>query len=124
MRLNLKATNLELTPALKTYVDQKVSSLEKYLQKEIEHTFTDMELSKTTNHHHKGEIFRAELNINLGKGRLVREEATSEDLYAAIDEVKDKAGEAVRSYLNKRDSLLKRSGRLLKKLMRQEVNHE
>ena len=122
MRINIKATNLELTPALKSYVDQKINNLEKYLQKDSEHTFIEIELAKENNHHNKGDIFRAELNINLGKGRLVREEATDSDLYAAIDEVKDKGGEAVRTFLNKRGSLLKRSGRLLKKLLRQEIN--
>lgn len=122
MRINTKATNLELTAALKNYVDQKISSLEKYLKRDNEHTLVEVELVKNTNHHNKGDIFRAELNINLGKGRLVREEATDSDLYAAIDEVKDKGGEAIRTFLNKRGSLLKRSGRLLKKLLRQEIN--
>lgn len=122
MRINIKSTNLELSEALKNYVDQKIGNLEKYLTKDQEHTSIEIELAKENNHHNKGDIFRAELNINLGKGRLVREEVTSSDLYASIDQVRDKGGEAIRTFLSKRGSLFKKGGRLLKKLLRQEIN--
>ena len=33
MNLNIKATNLELTPAIKQYIETKVSDLSRFLEK-------------------------------------------------------------------------------------------
>ena len=90
MNLDIKATNLELTPAIKAYIEEKVSGLSKFLEKwekigDIEARF---ELAKTTNHHNKGEVFYAELNIDLGE-KMLRAEHSADDAYKAIDKVKD-----------------------------------
>jgi ribosomal subunit interface protein len=90
MNLDIKATNLELTPAIKSYIEEKVSGLSKFLEKwekigDIEARF---ELAKTTNHHNKGEVFYAELNIDLGE-KMLRAEHSTDDAYKAIDKVKD-----------------------------------
>ncbi len=90
MNLDIKATNLELTPAIKAYIEEKVSGLSKFLEKwekigDIEARF---ELAKTTNHHNKGEVFYAELNIDLGE-KMLRAEHSADEAYKAIDKVKD-----------------------------------
>jgi len=92
MKINIKATNLELTSAIKNYIEKKIGSLEKFLKKieaqsEIE---AYVEISKITRHHHKGEVFYAELNLNLPH-KLLRLEEKSTNLYSAIDILKDKA---------------------------------
>ena len=90
MNLDIKATNLELTPAIKTYIEEKVSGLSKFLVKweKIGDVNARFELAKTTNHHNKGEVFHAELNINLGE-KMLRAEHSADDAYKAIDKVKD-----------------------------------
>ncbi len=90
MNLDIKATNLELTPAIKTYIEEKVSGLSKFLVKweKIGDVNARFELAKTTNHHNKGEVFHAELNINLGE-QMIRAEHSADDAYKAIDKVKD-----------------------------------
>lgn len=86
-RHTIKSTNMELTDAIRDYVHQKLDALEKL----IEHAGpvdVRVEVGKTSNHHQKGKIFRCEMNVNV-KGGLVRVEKTAEDLYKAIDKVKD-----------------------------------
>ena len=87
MKVNIKATNLELTPAIKSYIEEKMTMLEKYLG-DTSVINTDFEVELTTKHHNKGEIFRAEVNLSLAR-EMLRVEKTESDLYKAIDKVKD-----------------------------------
>ncbi len=100
MRLNIKATNLELTPELKEYVQQKMDMLDKYLGK-LKVISAHFEVSKTTNHHLKGEIYAAEANLTIG-GDLLRVEKTEKDVFKAIDKVKDHLEMVIKKYKDKK----------------------
>jgi len=100
MKINIKATQMELTPAIKEFTQEKMDMLEKYLG-EIQVLNCDVEVGVTTHHHTKGEIFRAEVNLNL-PGELIRVEKTEEDLYKAIDKVKEHVAMAIKKYKEKR----------------------
>lgn len=99
MQLNIKATNLELTENLRDYVQLKMDGLDKYLGK-LKVISARVEVGKTTNHHLKGEIYRAEANISIG-GDLLRVEKTEKDLYKAIDKVKDHLDLVIKKYKGK-----------------------
>lgn len=83
----IKGTNMELTEAIKQYVERKLESLvsicEKYSPCDVA-----VEVGKTSQHHQKGEVFYAELNMTI-PGAVLRATSTMDDLYAAIDDVKD-----------------------------------
>lgn len=64
MQINIKATNIELTPAIKKYVETKVEMLEKYLGK-LTVLNCDFEVEKAVGGQNKGEIFRAEMNLEI-----------------------------------------------------------
>ncbi len=97
MKINIMATNMDLTAAIKEYFTDKIESLTKYHVDIIE---VDAEVELTTNHHNKGDIYRAELNIDV-PGKLIRVDKTADDLYKAIDKVKDHAGPMLRDYKEK-----------------------
>ena len=100
MQLNIKATNLELTPRLREYVQLKMDRLDKYLGK-FKIISARLEIEKTTNHHLKGEIYRAEVNLAIG-GDLLRVEKTEKDLFKAIDKVKDHLDLVIKKYKGKK----------------------
>ncbi|HRH31886.1 MAG TPA: ribosome-associated translation inhibitor RaiA [bacterium] len=83
----IKGTNMELTEAIKQYVERKLESLvsicEKYSPCDVV-----AEVGKTSPHHQKGDVFYAELNMTI-PGAVLRATSTKDDLYAAIDDVKD-----------------------------------
>ena len=97
MSLTVKATNLEFTPALRDYLEDKVKALQKYYPKIIS---VQAEIELTTNHHHKGDIYRAELNVSV-PGKLLRVEKTTKNLYKAIDKAKDHMAEELRRFKGK-----------------------
>ncbi len=100
MKFNLKSTNLELTPAINSYIEEKIDSIEKYLGS-LQIINFDFEVELTTNHHNKGDIFRAEANLEVA-GELLRVEKTEEDLYKAIDKVKDHLIDLIKKHKEKR----------------------
>ena len=86
MNIKIKSTKLELTDAIRGYVEEKINMLEKYLGN-IPVINCDFEVERMTGHH-KGEVFRAEVNLEV-PGEVLRVEKSEEDLYKAIDKVKD-----------------------------------
>ncbi len=118
MRLNIKATGMELTVALRQYVENKVGYLEKFVNPNDSSAIAEVEISKVSNHHKSGDIFRAEINLTRAGTKLVREEVTDEDMYAAIDMVKDALIETLSSEANKKITLFRKGGRAIKNLIK------
>lgn len=90
MILNIKAKNLDLTPSIKEYIEKKIGSISHFIQRWEEEgaVEADFELSRTTRHHHKGKVFYAEINLNIG-GKFLRAEYSGEDIHEVVDKVKD-----------------------------------
>jgi putative sigma-54 modulation protein len=84
----IKATNIELTDAIKTAVEATLQNLAPLTERYDGAARVHVEIGKTTAHHHKGDIFRAEINITI-PGKVLRGEAEKDDLYAAIEAVED-----------------------------------
>lgn len=116
MKTNVKATNLELTPALRAYLAEKMTPLTKLFGGNGDEIIAQVEIGKESKHHKHGEVFRAEINLRTG-GRLLRAVATSLDLYAAIDEMRDEISREIKSAQTKRAALAKRGGRVAKRLL-------
>lgn len=88
LKIVIKSTNFELTPALKDYVGLKLGRLKKLLVKmERDQEFLlRVEIGKTTRHHKKGNIFYAEANLDIGNN-VLRAESENWNTRLAINEV-------------------------------------
>ncbi|MEK9170699.1 MAG: ribosome-associated translation inhibitor RaiA [Patescibacteria group bacterium] len=116
MKIDLKIKNCEITSSIRTYLQKKLDTLDKFLPKD-ESIFADVELAQTTKHHHKGDIFKAEVNLTV-PGRLIRAVAEEWNLHAAIDAIKDELHREIISNKEKNISLYRRGARLLKNFLR------
>lgn len=117
IQTEVKATGLELTPAIKGYVEEKVGQLEKLVDVTTGGVRAEVEVGKTTHHHHHGDVFRAEINLYVN-GSAYRAVTTTSDLYAAIDEMKDEVARQIVSKKDKKQTLFRRSARKLKDFLR------
>ena len=103
-----------LTPSISGYLEKRIAHLDKFIDESIaESLMCYVELGKSTRHHKKGDLFRTELTVNTG-GKSFRAEASENDLYASIDVATEGMAEELKSFKNKRKSLLKRGGAKLK----------
>jgi len=126
MKINIKATNLDLTPAIRSYVEEKIGGTEKFIKKmkPVDKSPEEgkatveiwVEVERTTFHHRKGKVFRAEVQMKL-PGNDVRVESKQEDLRVAIDEVKDQLERELREYSEKKRTLYEKGARKMKKLL-------
>ncbi len=117
MKINIKATGIELTPAISSYVNKKIYSIEKYLDKNNANVVAQVEVGKSTKHHKTGNVFRAEVHIT-GGGLDLYAVSEKEDLYAAIDIVKDEVVHSVVQSKGKRQTLTRRGAEMIKNMMK------
>ena len=120
MQINLQGKNIELTPAINDYVLKRVGNLEKLLKRMEEEGAEAMvrfDVAKTTNHHKGGEIFRADCSIDI-KGENFYSSAEKEDLYAAIDAVKENLFNEIEKHKDRKQTLFHRGARSIKKMLK------
>ncbi|MEZ4104507.1 MAG: ribosome-associated translation inhibitor RaiA [Candidatus Paceibacterota bacterium] len=109
-----KTTNIEVENKLKDLVEQKFSSLGKYIGTETD-VKCEVEFEKIASHN-SGDIYRLEANVWLG-GKMHRAEATRDTFENAIDEVKDELDRELNKENDKRQTLIKKGGREIKEAM-------
>ncbi|MBI4118475.1 MAG: ribosome-associated translation inhibitor RaiA [Parcubacteria group bacterium] len=119
-KINYLVTGIDDTPALRAYVDTKIAMLEKYLTHyagETKEMLFDVEVGKTTDHHRKGMVYRAEINFTAGSVHL-RSESVQDALFPAIDEAKDEMDHELRKTKTKSIDTARRGARKLKDNLR------
>ena len=101
MKISIKATNIELTAPLKEYIEEKIGGLGHYLKRvDADSVSVQIEVGRDSNHHQKGEVYRAEVHLELPTGQL-RAEETDWDIRVAIDSVRDKLRREIEKYLDR-----------------------
>ncbi|MDP2642084.1 MAG: ribosome-associated translation inhibitor RaiA [bacterium] len=123
MKINIKATGIELTPAISSYVQKKISPIEKYLpapaglDRGSADIVAQVEVGKSTRHHKSGSVFRAEVHIT-GIGLDLYAVSEMPDLYAAIDIVKDEIVHNAVQSKGKRETLTRKGALMMKNMMK------
>ena len=91
MKFNIRGENIEVTPALREYVEKKLSKLERYFD-----TFPEIKVNLKV----YSDQQRVEVNIPF-PDLLLRAEEAHTDMYAAIDLVVDKLERQIRKHKTK-----------------------
>jgi ribosomal subunit interface protein len=112
--INYKFNDLDEAQALREIVEQKFSSLEKFLQRDNFGT-CDVEFTKVPSHQN-GRIHNVGVNLMI-EGTLYRAEATEESFEKAIDEVRAELDKELRRAKDKQVTMDKQSGREAKEQM-------
>ena len=91
MAITVRGKNLDVTPALKEYVEKKVKKVTKYFDKTGDITV----ILKVEKGRHQVEVT---VPVN---GMLLRGEESTPDMYASIDQVMDKIEKQIEKYKTK-----------------------
>lgn len=97
MKITIKATNLNLTPEIKRAIEEKIAILDKFISHINAPVEAFIEVAIETRHHKQGNIFYAEANIRV-PGKIIRSEAKEENIYRAINTVKDELQVLLKKY--------------------------
>lgn len=125
MKIDIKSTNLELTPAITEFINEKIGSLDKFVggfargsEAPARHQLVEafVEISRTTNHHRQGDVFKAEVNIKIG-GNVVRAEKEDWDIRNAIDAVREELKMELQKEKGMYEAKFKKGARTMKRLL-------
>lgn len=117
IKINLKVTGMEASDAVREYLDKKLEKVGDFAEKEQDEVILRVEIGRTTGHHEKGDIFRAEINTRvLGQDFYAATEL--EDLYAAIDKAQEEILREIKRAKGKQEALVRRGGRRIKEILR------
>lgn len=108
---------MEMTDAIRSYTFEKMESLKKLIAKDDTSAKLSIELSKTTNHHAHGQVFQAEAQLHI-RGKDSTLYTTQDDLYKAIDVLKDMLTRELAQYKDKERSVVRRSAHKVKALFK------
>ena len=100
MRFNIHAKNIEVTDAIRGYIESKIGRLDKY--------FKDTDLEAVVNLRVRGNQQIVEVTIPANK-MVLRAEEKHNDLYAAVDLVSDKLERQIRKNKTKARKNLKQT---------------
>lgn len=112
MKLTIRVKDIELTPDVARYVDEKIGTLDKYYSR-----ITDgfVELEQYTKRHKNGPYFHAAVDLRL-PNKVLRAEKNHVDVLAAIDGIKDELKKQVLTYKEAHATKDKKTARFLKQL--------
>lgn len=120
MQIILKASGIEHTNAIDTYVTKKLGELDKVLDPNDESIKARVEISKETKHHKTGvDVYRAQVSLRAWKKAFKVSATDEESLYAAIDAMKDLAVRDVKEFKARMKAMTKKGDVAMKKSVRE-----
>ena len=114
-KINIKTTNIDLSDAIRSYIEKKFEGIEKVLN--ADEVKGQVEVGKISNHHKSGDVFKAEINLETN-GAFFRATAEEVDLYMAIDVVKNEIVSEVKKAKTKNQSRVRKGGQKVKSLLK------
>lgn len=108
---------MTLTPELREFVERRFLSLAGLIDMSDPTLKVQIEVGRTTRHHEKGDIFRAEFNIRSRRGTF-RAVAERSDIHTAIGDARDDIEMGLGRAKGRYTSFLRRSRRAVKEMLR------
>ena len=98
--IQIFGSNIELTDDIKEHIKRELKNLEKFHDGRVAPSIK-VEVGRTTGHHQKGKIFRAEINMP-AFGRMLRAEEAAENIHTALNIVKEEIERQIKKFKEKR----------------------
>lgn len=83
--VKIKNTNITPNELLNNFIEKKIKDLEKYISDDFG-AIAEVEVERTMKHQKSGDVFRAEMQIQVPGGKLLRAVAENDDMQSAVIE--------------------------------------
>lgn len=98
--IQIYSPNLRLTADIKDHIRRELKNLAKFHDHQVASRIK-VEVGRTTIHHKKGKIYRAEINMP-AFGRMLRAEEEAENVHTAINIVKEEIERQIKKFKEKK----------------------
>lgn len=112
--ITFKTVNTDPNPSVQALAQNKLQGLSKFIHDNV-HARCEVEFQKEAAHQN-GDIYRVEVNLMINN-TLHRAEATAANFESAIDMVRQELYRELDKKTSKRETMLRRGGRMLKSLL-------
>jgi len=120
--IKINAIGVELDKSIEDYLMKKLESLRKFIDFDNEEVTTDIRLSKETKSRKSGNLYKSEISI-MTVGKKYGAQGEAEELYAAIDDMKDVISKKISSHRGKKQSLFKKGGAKIKRMLKRDISN-
>ncbi len=120
MDVRIRATGFEMTTAISDYAEEKLMSVRHIMGAADTPARCEVELGRLVGNQRRGDVWFAEINLHNAKGEHFFAREEGESVNAAVDMVKDEILSQLRKHKQIDKGVLKKSGAMLKKLLRRE----
>lgn len=118
--IKINEIGVELGESGTEYLMKKLESLKKFIDFDDDEVTTDIRVSKETRSSRSGNLYKSEISI-MTVGKKYGAQGEAEEVYAAIDAMKDAISKKISSYRGKKQSLFKRGATKIKKMLKRDV---
>ena len=119
MEIRIKTTDYEITPDVRTYLDERLAHLEKLLGSDSSAARCEVEIGRAAGRpRHGANIWFAEIQIIPPAGKRIVATNNSESLNGAIDDVKVEAERQLKRERQLHIRVARKSGAAIKNLLR------
>jgi ribosomal subunit interface protein len=118
MHTIITGVHIDVTDAISSYVAQKMSAVEKLLPSSDTSVKLSIELLKTSNHHAHGDVYVAGAQLHVRGKEINCKTQPQDDLYKAVDVLKDMLTRELASYKDKERSIFRRGAQKVKALFK------
>lgn len=119
INFHISTKNTDLTPELTNYIHEKLGVIEKFIHPSSsdQEILAEVEIGLRSRHHRKGDVYRAEINLTVD-GKRYRAVTKENDMYSAIDRLKDETSRVVRKGENRSETLFLKGARKIKNMLK------
>ena len=118
MNIIIKATHVDLTPEIRSAINEKIGELEKFTAFSNTDVEAHVDVGRSTFHHQRGDIYFAKVDFHV-HGRTIHAQVESPDIISALTEVKDELQVEVKKFKQKGLSQRLKAWRVWKKFKNQ-----
>lgn len=119
MDIRIKATDYEMTAETRSYLDERLASLEKFLSGDISLVRCEVELGRDAGRpRHGANIWFAEIRIMQPGATAVYARNNASSVNAAIDDVKEEVERQMRQEKKLHTRIMRKTGAAIKNWMR------
>lgn len=94
--IQIYSSNLKLTRQIKEHIRRELKNLEKFYDHRLG-AGIKVEVGRTSRHHQKGKVYRAEINLP-AFGRILRTQEEAENIHTAINIVKEEIERQIKKF--------------------------
>lgn len=118
MNIQITTSKLNNTDELNEYVDKKLNSLKKFIKNE-DNCLVEVDLKKQYKHKQSKDMYYAEVNLSID-GKMFRATSEGDNMFTAIDRVKDDLKREIRKSNSKNRDLFRRGKAKVKSMLRRQ----